>query len=138
MVLGDDPDLEPTEEELEDEEAEEPVMMRDAGYWDDFLKMVDTIQEEWAPPDYDTRQYREERAVKAFNAGTSQCLALSCLSASAHCIMDACFVSLVCRSQGSQKSQGAPRRAHVVGRAHFTFRGTAPNCRAWRACAPRL
>ena len=69
MVLGDDPDLEPTEEELQAEEGEEPTMMRDAGYWDAFLKLVDILQEPWAEPAQDTQAFRETRAVKVFNAG---------------------------------------------------------------------
>ena len=69
MVLGDDPDLEPTDEELQAEEDAEPTMMRDAGYWDAFLKLVDILQEPWAEPEQDTQAFREARAVKVFNAG---------------------------------------------------------------------
>ena len=70
MELGDDEELDPTEEELEAETQEEPVMMRDAAYWDDFLELIDIIQEPWASPDGDTDAYRRGRALRAFNAGT--------------------------------------------------------------------
>ena len=69
MVLGSDPELEPTEEELQEEEDELPIMMRDAQYWDDFLALVDVLQEPWADPAQDTQAFRESRAVKIFNAG---------------------------------------------------------------------
>lgn len=69
MELGDDQDLDPTTEELEAEEAAEPTMMRDAGYWDDFLKVVLILQEPWATPEDDTDEYRQARAVRVFNAG---------------------------------------------------------------------
>ena len=69
MVLGDDPELEPTAEELATEEAEEPTMMRNAGFWDDFLNLVAIMQRPWAPPEGDTDEYRQARAVEVFNAG---------------------------------------------------------------------
>ena len=70
IELGDDEELDPIEEELEAETQEEPVMMRDAAYWDDFLELIDIIQEPWASPDGDTDAYRRGRALRAFNAGT--------------------------------------------------------------------
>ena len=69
MVLGNDPDLEPTVEEEALEAAEEPVMMGDACKWDDFLALIDVMQEDWASPEADTTAYREARAVRVFNAG---------------------------------------------------------------------
>ena len=69
MELGEDEDLEPTAEEIEVEAEAEPVMMRDAGFWDDFLKLVDIMQEPWAAPEDDTDAYRQKRGVRVFNAG---------------------------------------------------------------------
>ena len=69
MELGRDDDLEPTDEELAAEEDAEPTMMRDSTYWDNFLALVDILQEPWAAPEFDTRDYREKRAVRVFNAG---------------------------------------------------------------------
>ena len=51
MELGDDEELDPTDAELEAEAEAEPGMMRDAGYWDDFLNLVDIMQEPWAAPE---------------------------------------------------------------------------------------
>ena len=84
MVLGDDPDLEPTDEELEAEEEEEPIMQRDAAYWDAFLALVDILQEPWAEPAQDTRAFREARAIKVFNAGMVLCPLHCCCIAQAH------------------------------------------------------
>ena len=69
MELGDDEELDPTDAELEAEAEAEPGMMRDAGYWDDFLNLVDIMQEPWAAPEADTNEYRQMRAVRVFNAG---------------------------------------------------------------------
>ena len=69
MELGDDEELDPTDAELEAEAEAEPGMMRDAGYWDDFLNLVDIMQEPWAAPEADTNEYRQMRAVRIFNAG---------------------------------------------------------------------
>ena len=46
-------------------------MMRDAGYWDDFLALVDLMQEPWAIPADDTDEYRQARATRVFNAGVA-------------------------------------------------------------------
>ena len=69
MELGDDEELDPTDAKLEAEAEAEPGMMRDAGYWDDFLNLVDIMQEPWEAPEADTDEYRQMRAVRVFNAG---------------------------------------------------------------------
>ena len=69
MELGDDEELDPTEAELDAETEAEPGMMKDAGCWDDFLTLVDIMQEPWAAPEDDTDAYRQKRGVRVFNAG---------------------------------------------------------------------
>ena len=64
-----DDEYEPTEEELAEEEAEEPLMMRNAEVWDNFLEYIHLAQEQWAPEDEDTDLYRMQRAVEFFNLG---------------------------------------------------------------------
>ena len=49
-----DDEYEPTEEELAEEEAEEPLMMRNAEVWDNFLEYIHLAQDKWAPEDEDT------------------------------------------------------------------------------------
>ena len=75
MELGYDPDLQPTDEEMQAEEEAEPTMMHDAEVWDDFLALIDIIQEPWAAPEDDTDAYREARAVRVFNQGVGAFLA---------------------------------------------------------------
>ena len=41
--------------------------MLQAGRWDHFLALCREARREWAPPDEDTDEYREDRAVKLFN-----------------------------------------------------------------------
>lgn len=69
MDLGFDPEIEPTESDLEEEADEEPDMMVHAQYWDDFLALIDLMQSPWAKPAEDTDEYRKQRAVKVFNMG---------------------------------------------------------------------
>eukprot|EP00965_Chrysotila_dentata_P057609 1910602-Pleurochrysis_carterae.AAC.1 len=64
-----DDELEPTAEELAQEEREEPQMVEHAGMWDHFLDYVEAAEREWAPPERDTDEYRKERAVELFNLG---------------------------------------------------------------------
>ena len=54
----------PTEEEIAAEEDEEPLMVRHAVMWDNFLGWVRDIQSEWTS---DTDEYRKQRAVRWFN-----------------------------------------------------------------------
>ena len=60
----------PTEGELAQEEMDEPVMMKNADRWDNFLSLVDESNKEWATPADDTDDYRKGRAVAFFNAAT--------------------------------------------------------------------
>eukprot|EP00966_Prymnesium_polylepis_P326173 7382094-Prymnesium_polylepis.1 len=57
----------PTEEELEQEEREEPLMMLNAARWDRFLSLVRSIHQPWPQGEEDTTAYREKRATEAFN-----------------------------------------------------------------------
>eukprot|EP00965_Chrysotila_dentata_P011376 371562-Pleurochrysis_carterae.AAC.2 len=57
-----DDEYEPTEAEIADEEAEEPLMMQNAHHWDLFLEYVKEVQTPWAPPEADTNTYRKMRA----------------------------------------------------------------------------
>ena len=61
-----DDEEEPTVDEVEAEEREEGTMMKHANYWDDFLAWVREISAPWTE---DTDEYRERRAVAAFNTG---------------------------------------------------------------------
>eukprot|EP00966_Prymnesium_polylepis_P044118 1022938-Prymnesium_polylepis.1 len=67
QVLEEDDEYAPTAEELEQEEREEPLMMQNAARWDRFLDLVRAIHEPWPQGELDTREYRERRAVQAFN-----------------------------------------------------------------------
>ena len=69
IELEADDDLNVTADEIAAEEEEEPMMMTHAKYWDNFLDLVNTCNEEWATPEDDTDEYRKGRAVRAFNAG---------------------------------------------------------------------
>jgi hypothetical protein len=68
-----DDEYEPTEEELEQEAREEPLMMLNADRWDRFLRLVKAIHEPWPQGEGDTREYREKRAVQAFNLTAPVC-----------------------------------------------------------------
>lgn len=59
-----------TEEDLQQEEQEEPAMMEAARKWDHFFELVAESNAEWAAPDLDTDEYREQRAVTLFNKAT--------------------------------------------------------------------
>eukprot|EP00966_Prymnesium_polylepis_P174146 4029447-Prymnesium_polylepis.1 len=59
----------PTEEELAQEEKEEPIMMKNAERWDSFLALVQAIHVPWPQGEADSTEYREGRAVEAFNQG---------------------------------------------------------------------
>ena len=65
-----DEEYAPTEEEIAEEEAEEPLMMQNAASWDNFIEYVRLCQAPWAAPDDDTDDYRKARAVEFFNAGS--------------------------------------------------------------------
>ena len=52
---------------MEEESELEPTMMEHARYWDNFCALVRDSQEPWDPSDSD--EYREKRAVSAFNHG---------------------------------------------------------------------
>ena len=56
-----------TEDEIAAEDDDEPTMMQNAKYWDDFNALVDEAQKPWATPDDDTDDYRKQRAVAFFN-----------------------------------------------------------------------
>ena len=62
-----DDELNVTEEEIAAEEDDEPTMMQNAKYWDDFNALVEEAQKPWAAPDDDTDDYRKKRAVAFFN-----------------------------------------------------------------------
>jgi hypothetical protein len=57
-----------TEEELQQEEQDEPEMMKSARKWDNFMALEEEAKKEWAAPENDTREYREQRAIDFFNA----------------------------------------------------------------------
>ena len=67
QVMDHDDEYEPTEEELEQEKREEPLMMQNADRWDRFLDLVRSIHVPWPQGEQDTTAYRETRAVEAFN-----------------------------------------------------------------------
>ena len=67
QVMDEDDEYAPTDEELEQEEQEEPLMMRNAARWDNFLTLVRSISKAWPQGEADSTAYREERAVEAFN-----------------------------------------------------------------------
>ena len=67
----DDEELQPTEEELAAEEELLPDMMQCAEYWDNFLALVENIQAPWTE---DTDEYRETRAIAAFNHACVCCV----------------------------------------------------------------
>ena len=61
----DDDDREQAAEEVTNE------LELHASYWDHFLALVRWTQEPWADEDDDTDEYREGRAVEAFNLGNA-------------------------------------------------------------------
>ena len=62
-------------------------MMNDAEKWDDFLALIDILQEKWASEADDTQAYREARAVRVFNAGTSTTID----------VLPYCSTTIICR-----------------------------------------
>ena len=64
-----DPEYAPTDAEVEQEEKEEPLMMKNAARWDNFLNLVRASQAPWPQGEPDTDDYRKGRAVEAFNLG---------------------------------------------------------------------
>jgi hypothetical protein len=64
-----DEEYAPTPDMLEEEEREEPLMMQNAGRWDNFLALVRAFQAPWPQGELDTKDYRKGRAVEAFNLG---------------------------------------------------------------------
>ena len=66
-----DPEYVPTAEEIEDEEAEEPLMMSNADKWDRFLDYVRQTSAPWPQGEADTDDYRKGRALEAFSLGAA-------------------------------------------------------------------
>ena len=66
-----DPEYAPTEEEVEQEVQEEPLMIQNAARWDRFLALVRASQKQWPQGEADTDEYRKGRAVEAFNLGSA-------------------------------------------------------------------
>jgi len=64
-----DDEYAPSPEEIEQEEQEEPLMMRNADRWDRFLCLVRLLQRPWPQGAADTDFLRKERAVEVFNLG---------------------------------------------------------------------
>ena len=69
MEIDEDDEYNPSAEDIAEEEEEEPLLMANAGAWDNFLAYVHLVQEQWADPESDTDIYRKEMALKYFNAG---------------------------------------------------------------------
>ena len=69
MEVEEDDELFLTEDEVAAEAEDEPEMMEHAGYWDNFLALVESTQKPWAQGEADTDEYRQQRAVEAFNLG---------------------------------------------------------------------
>ena len=67
--MDDDDEYMPTEDEILAEEEDEPLMMSNAGAWDNFLEFVRLCQSPWAAEEDDTDLFRKQRAVEYFNAG---------------------------------------------------------------------
>ena len=62
-------ELHVTQAQTDAEAADEPEMMKHAGYWDDFLALMAESVRAWACAEEDTDEYRQGRTVKAFNLG---------------------------------------------------------------------
>ena len=67
--MDDDDEYAPTAADIAEEEKEEPLMMSNAGRWDHFLALARGSQAPWPQGDLDTDEYRQGRAVSAFNLG---------------------------------------------------------------------
>ena len=57
----------PTEAKLQQEEQEEPKMMKQTACWDRFLALEHEAKRPWASPSEDTDEYHKDCAVKFFN-----------------------------------------------------------------------
>jgi hypothetical protein len=68
QVMDYDDEYAPTPEEIAAEEKEEPLMMQNSTRWDNFLNYAWTLQKPWPQGEADIDEYREGRAVEAFNA----------------------------------------------------------------------
>eukprot|EP00966_Prymnesium_polylepis_P196717 4558191-Prymnesium_polylepis.1 len=65
--MEEDDEYEVTEEEIEQEEKEDPLMMQNAARCDRFLALVQAIHKPWPQGEAVSTTYREGRAVEAFN-----------------------------------------------------------------------
>ena len=52
-------------EDMEREEELEPLIMKNAGCWDHFFVLVESISRPWPQGDMDADEYRKGRAVEA-------------------------------------------------------------------------
>jgi len=73
QVMDDDDNYSPTDEQVAQEEAEEPLMMPNAGRWDRFLALVRAMQATWPQGEPDTDTYRKGRALATFNLAAPVC-----------------------------------------------------------------
>lgn len=64
-----DPDYAPTAAEVAAEEELLPLMMVNAGRWDNFLAYCRAVGAEWPQGEADTDDYRKGRALEGFNLG---------------------------------------------------------------------
>ena len=68
QVLDDDDEYQVTPAMIAAEEKLEPLMMKDATRWDNFLSYVRLGQRAWPQGEADSDEYRKGRAVESFNA----------------------------------------------------------------------
>ena len=64
-----DSEYAPTAEDIQAEEQLLPLMMENAQRWDNFLDYVRCCTAEWPQGELDTEEYRQGRALSAFNQG---------------------------------------------------------------------
>eukprot|EP00966_Prymnesium_polylepis_P118936 2749017-Prymnesium_polylepis.1 len=91
QVMDHDGEYAPTEEEIEQEEKEEPLMMQNAARWDRFLELVRSIHVPWPQGEADSISYRARRARRR---------------------------GLQPRRQGRQRPEGADAHADDLGATH--------------------
>ena len=66
-MMEEDDEYAPTEEEIEQEENEEPLMMQNALAWDNFIALIAETSRPWPQGAADTDDYRKGRALAYFN-----------------------------------------------------------------------
>ena len=143
MDSDSDSEYEPTEQERQDEIDAGSTLEQDAQMWDNFIALVRAVQTPWDPDDTD--EYRETRAVEAFNLGAPQLWqppTLACLHSQVSTglhpplpyTQPPTSLHFLSRLAGQQRSHHHLSDTAKLGAACAVFHSTPPDARDRRPC----